>query len=173
MLKDEFTKIFISFIKPGHRVLDLGANQGEYSQIFIDNGAKVTAVDYNLPDLLGKDIIVKKMKVEEFINQDSDKYDMVFMSNILQFLEKQWVVEILVPWLDKHMTTDAVIGMRTFYQEPEPPFDHPMISLYTIGDLTHYFMSWQELYAKQYDHYGPDMKGNTRHFFISDMIIKK
>jgi 2-polyprenyl-3-methyl-5-hydroxy-6-metoxy-1,4-benzoquinol methylase len=36
---------FLSFIKPGGSILDLGCGSGRDSKMFLENGYKVTAVD--------------------------------------------------------------------------------------------------------------------------------
>lgn len=174
MINRDFNEIFLSYLKTGHKVLDLGAGAGDFSQAFADKGASVTAVDPRLREDLGESVIRKKMKVEEFIAQaQKDLYDLVFMRNILQFLDKQWVFDILLPWLQEHVNRDGVIGIETFYQEPEPAFDHPMDSLYSAQELIEHFLAWQEIYLEQYGHIGHDMKGRLRHFFIVDLIVQK
>ena len=114
------------------------------------------------------------MKVEAFIAHENDeRYDLIFLRNILQFLDKQWVFDVLFPWFQGHLNTGGIIGIETFYQEPEPPFGHPMRSLYSAQELSGHFLSWQEIYLEQYDHSGPDLSGITRHFYTSDILVKK
>ena len=171
---EEFTSEFISLIRPGSRILDMGAGIGTFSQMFADKGALVTAVDIKIREGLDENIASKKLKVEEFVMHNSnDIYDVAFMRNILQFLDKEWVFEILFPWLDEHLTRGGVVGIETFYKEPMPPFDHALRSLYTIRELAEHFLLWQELYSEQYEEYGPDMSGNFRQFFLSDLIVRK
>ena len=153
MTPKDFTSIFLNHIKPGHKVLDLGAGSGDFSQMFADKGAIVTAVDSKIPVDLGESIIPKKMKIEEFIAHENDeRYDLIFLRNILQFLDKQWVFDVLLPWFQGHLNTGGIIGIETFYQEPEPAFDHPMRSLYSAPELSGHFLSWQEIHLQQYDH---------------------
>lgn len=81
--------------------------------------------------------------------------------------------EILFPWLEEHVKNNGIVGIETFYQDPKPPFDHAMRSLYTIKELTQHFVSWQELYAKEFDQDNLDLRGTLRHFYYSDLIVKK
>lgn len=173
MPKSKFVNIFIENIEPGHKVLDLGAGSGEYSQMFAEKGAQVTAVDSKLPDFLDNSIISHKMSIEDFISEDDSQYDLVFMRNLIQFLDKQWVFESLFPWIEKHLNKDGIIGIATFYKDPVPPFDHSMRSLYTLDELSQHFLKWQEIFKEQREHDGPDLSGKTRHFFINDLIVKK
>lgn len=173
-MNENFTKNYLSYIKSGDKVLDLGAGVGTYSRMFADKGAIVNAVDIKVPEDLGESIVPKKMKVEDFVDLNEEaQYGLVFMRNILQFLDKRWVFEILFPWLEEHLKKRGVIGIETFYSEPEPPFEHPLRSLYIAPELASYFLSWQELYNEQYEHRGPDMSGNMRKFFLTDMIVRK
>lgn len=169
-----FVKTFLSQIRPDWRVLDLGAGDGRFSQMFVDRGAKVTAVD---PKFSGEElsgISIERIKIEDFIEQKSNiKYNAIFLRNILQFLDKNWVIEKLVPWLNENLLPEGVVGIETFYQNPIPAFDKPVSSLYAAQELSGYFKSWQIILIKQYEHFSPDLRGNKRHFFTSDLIVKK
>jgi 2-polyprenyl-3-methyl-5-hydroxy-6-metoxy-1,4-benzoquinol methylase len=169
-----FTNTFLDCVKPGSKVLDLGAGEGIYTQMFLDQGASVTAVDTRPPAFDDAKLIVKKMTVEDFCRvEETGRYNLVFARNVIQFLDKNWVFENLFPWLEDHLEPDGVIAIETFYQDPEPPFDHPMSSLYRLDELNAYFISWQELRAREYEHVGFDLAGQTRKFFISSLIARK
>ncbi len=174
MSNQDFTKRFLDYIKPGQHVLDLGAGEWKFAQMFVERGARVTAVDTR-PSLLRNAMITRvTMNIEDFCSATHpDKYDLVFARNVLQFLDKYWVFETLLPWIEEHLAGQGIIGIETFYQDPEPPFDHSMRSLYALKELTTHFLLWAELYAKEYDHRGFDMSGQTRKFFVSDLIVKK
>ena len=75
--------------------------------------------------------------------------------------------------MEKHISSKGIIAIETFYLDPEPPFDHPTRSLYTLKELTRHFMSWNEIFAQEYDHMGLDMNGNTRRFFVASLIVQK
>ena len=93
-----FTDIFLGCIKPGHKVLDLGAGEGNFSQMFLDRGAIVTAVDKRPPMFQDVNLTVKKMRIEDFCaSADGEQYDLFFVRNVIQFLDKSWVYETLSP----------------------------------------------------------------------------
>jgi 2-polyprenyl-3-methyl-5-hydroxy-6-metoxy-1,4-benzoquinol methylase len=170
----DFTNTFLDCIKPGHHVLDLGAGQGNFTQMFVERGARVTAVDIRLPKLQDTSIISEKTSIEEFCaSEQSGQYDRIFARNVLQFLDKPWVFKTLFPWMEEHITVQGIIGIETFYQDPEPPFEHVMRSLYPLKELTAHFMSWTELYVRDYCHSGLDMSGQIRKFFLSSLIVKR
>jgi len=169
-----FTNAFLDRITPGHRVLDLGAGDGKFAHMFSECGAIVTVVDTQAPKFQDAKITVKKMKIEDFcaIN-GTGHYDLIFARNVIQFLDKNWVFETLFPWMDRHSTQQGIIAIETFYQDPKPPFKHFMRSLYTLQELTEYFIMWKELYTKEYSHNGLDISGQTRKFFVSSLIVQK
>ena len=170
---DEFTKKFLDLVWPSQTILDLGAGIGTYSEMFADRDALVTAVDKHIPNQIGDNITCVRMTAEKFITQDEHIYDGAFFRNIMQFFDKTWTFEHLFPWLGNHLKPGGVIAIETFYQEPNPPFDHPLASLYTMQELQQYFGSWQEIYARHYEHKGSDMSGRNRQFYISDLIIRR
>ncbi len=174
MDNQNFTRTFLGSLAPGHRVLDLGAGEGDFARMFCERGAKVTAVDHTIPQSKDGAIECVRIRVEEFIEgKDRGSYDAVFMRNILQFLQKHWVFATLFPWLGGHLKQGGIIGIETFSRDPEPPFNHPMRSLYTAKELLEHFLLWQDLCVQEYEHDGPDMRGTLRHFFITDLIVRK
>jgi 2-polyprenyl-3-methyl-5-hydroxy-6-metoxy-1,4-benzoquinol methylase len=174
-----FTNTFLDCIKPGNKVLDIGAGDGKFAQMFLDRGAIVTAADTKPPTFQDPALIVKKMKIEDFCaNEDGEQYDLVFARNVIQFLDKSWVCETLFPWLDKHLAKDGIVAIETFYQDPEPAFTRRMPSLWTLAELTSFLMTEtglyaKEIYAKQFDHIGFDMNGLMRKFFVTSLITQK
>jgi 2-polyprenyl-3-methyl-5-hydroxy-6-metoxy-1,4-benzoquinol methylase len=174
MSNNDFIKTFIDHIQPGQYVLDLGAGDGMFARMFVERGAKVTAVDTRPMKLNDTMIVTKQMTIENFCaTENVEKYDLMFARNAIQFLDKNLVFETLLPWMEEHISSNGIIAFETFYRDPEPPFDHPMRSLYTLKELTGHFMLWNELFAREYDHVGLDMSGNTRKFFAASLIVQK
>jgi cyclopropane fatty-acyl-phospholipid synthase-like methyltransferase len=174
-----FTNTFLDYIKPGQKVLDLGAGEGKFAQMFLDRGAIVTAVDKQPPAFQDPALIVKKIKIEDFCAVESDEcYDFIFARNVIQFLDRSWIYEVLFPWIDQHLSDGGIVAIETFYQNPEPPFSRQMNSLWTLTELNSLLMTEvgpyaKEIYAKQFDHLGFDMSGQTRKFFITSLIAQK
>lgn len=174
MSTHNFLDIITEHIQQGNTILDLGSGDGTFARKFAEHGAIVIAIDAKYCPPNEDSITFQKESVEDFVaKKEVQQYDLVFMRNIVQFLEKNWVFETLFPWLDEHVKVHGIVGIETFYHDPKPPFDHPMRSLYTTKELTQYFVTWQELYAKEYDEDNLDLRGALRHFYISDLIVKK
>lgn len=169
-----FTETFLSQIQSGWKVLDFGAGDGHFSRMFAEKNARVFAVDPKFSGKENKNITILKINLEDFIKQNKEtKYDAVFIRNVLHFLDKNWVMKTLVPWLGENVAPQGVVGIETFYQNPIPSFVKPVSSLYSAPELQGYFQSWQTLLIKQYEHFSPDLQGNKRQFFTSDLIVKK
>jgi len=66
----------------------------------------------------------------------------------------------------------GIVGIETFYNNPKPPFDHPMNSLYTVQELVDHLQKWEEIFLKQYEQYRPDMAGKERKFYLSNLIVR-
>lgn len=174
MTPQDFTAACLAKITPGMTVLDIGAGNGRFAQMFADRGAQVVAVDPEAPTGTPPGITFVKQKIEDFIARPGDdKYDFIFLRNIIQFLEKSWTLTALFPWLEEHTTANGLIAIETFYANPEPPFPRPLRSAYELKELTAHFSRWLEIYSAQYEHLGPDMSGHERRFFTTDLIIQK
>lgn len=170
------TELF-PFLKPNDEVLDLGAGLGKQAKFFAENGCKVTAVDAN-SKVEFKDLSIDwhLATIEDFISQSeyqNEKWSLIFSQNLLQFLEKDFVLNNLVPWIENHLVLGGLVAIRTFYQNPEPPFPKPLVSLYQLNELMEMFSGWQVILGKQFDQIGPSLDGSTRRFFCIDFIIKK
>lgn len=173
MNPQEFTSTVLSRIQSGDVVLDLGAGQGRFARMFVEHGARVTAVDPQLPADLDAGITVQRMTVEAFCTISSPTaYTCIFARNVIQFLDKAWVGEVLFPWMMAHLMPGGMIAISTFYHNPDPPFERLMPSLYTLDELLVAFPRWSELLSRQYQHRGPDMSGQLRTFFTTDLIVQ-
>ena len=66
MSNQDFTKIFLDAIQPGQQVLDLGAGEGRFAQMFLERGARVTAVDIHPPMFHDARMTSLRMNIEDF-----------------------------------------------------------------------------------------------------------
>lgn len=174
MSDQNFINAILDDIRPAQLVLDLGAGDGRFAEMFAERDAHVTAVDLHPPELQNPKITSTQTKIEDFCTEkNSQRYDLIFARNSIQFLDKPWVLEELFPWMEEHASRHGVIAIETFYQNPEPPFLRPLRSLYTLEELQRYFFSWGEIYARQYRYAGLDLEGQHRTFFVSSMIIQR
>lgn len=169
----EFIKKVLEFKQPPGRVLDLGAGKGDQSQQFTEVGFEVTAVDLKNSELNNPKIKWVQSGAADFLKEVSEKYDIIYARNILQFLDKQYVKEELVNKFKEILNQGGVIDIHTFYKEPEPPFPMMFRSLYEVAELKDIFKEFEVLYEVKWDGMRPDLQGQTRHFYGIEIILKK
>lgn len=169
----QFIKEVLKYVNKG-KVLDLGAGAGKQAEKFLEAGASVIAVDIKKPKKQNQKIIWKKSSLEEFISSSdfNDVYDVIFMQNIIQFLDKKWILATLMPVLQRHLSKNGIMAIRTFYKNPAPPFNRPPLSFYKINALLFLFKGWEVLFARQFKYDGPGLDGIKRCFYLSDLIVK-
>ena len=83
MNNENFTNTFLAYIKPGNTILDLGAGEGRFTQMFIEHGAIVTAVDVRPPTLRDTTIIIKEMRIEHFCEMKKIKITILYLQETL------------------------------------------------------------------------------------------
>jgi len=169
----QFIQEVLKYVNNG-KVLDLGAGEGKQVEKFLEAGASVVAVDIKKPAKLNQKIIWKQLSVEEFILSlgSNDVYDVIFMQNVIQFLDKKLVLTILIPALQKHLSKNGIIAIRTFYKNPIPSFNKHTLSLYQNNVLLLAFKGWKVLFARQFKYNGLGLDGVKRHFYLGDLIVK-
>jgi len=161
----QFIQEVLKYVNKG-KVLDLGAGEGRQADKFLEAGASIVAVDIKKPKKLNQKIIWKQSLVEEFIlsSDFNDVYDVIFMQNVIQFLDKKLVLTILIPALQKHLSKNGIIAIRTFYKNP--------LSLYQSNALLSVFKGWEVLFARQFKYNGLGLDGVKRRFYLGDLIVK-
>lgn len=166
----------LAYIKPNSRVLDLGAGGGRYAEKFAHMGAYVVAVDRREKPIMQHPLIDwRSIDIEDFLPTltPSELFDIIVMQNSIQFLDKQWVISVLIPQLKEHLKLDGVLAIKTFYREPSPPFKKPCTAYYSMNELLSLFYKWEHLHADSYETDALDMRGEIRHFYLVELIIKK
>lgn len=171
----DLVELVVARLKAVDRVLDLGAGAGHQAITFRDAGMKVTAVDIQLPKSLPEDINWVEAKGEEYLESlaDTVKFEAIFMRNILQFFDREWTEKQLPTLLATHLSPVGPTVINTFYKDPNPPFDHPFRSLYTVQELERLFAGWTIELAEQFEKDGLDLSGHPRHFFITQLVASR
>lgn len=170
-----FSEKALEFVQPDSKVLDLGAGNGWFSKECLQRGAIVTAVDQkrlveNLPE-----IDWQTVSIQDFIDQlpTSNTYNLIYSRNLIQFLDADWVETTLWPILLERLESGGIIAVQTFYQDPEPPFETRLSSVYTTNDLKKILPGLEVILEEQFSKQSPDMMGIPRMFFITNLIVKK
>lgn len=169
----EFIKKVLEFKQSPGRVLDLGAGKGDQSLQFTELGFAVTAVDLKASELNNPKIKWVQSNAADFLKEVTERYDIIYARNILQFLDKQYVKGELVNKFKKILNPGGVIDIHTFYKEPDPPFPMTFRALYEIDELKDIFKDFEVLYEVKWDGMRHDLQGQTRHFYGIEIILKK
>lgn len=168
----KFIDLVLKYAKPKGKVLDLGAGQGKQAEQFLLAGFNVTAVDKDLPENINSKIDWHKAKIEEFLKDSNQKYDVIFARNIFQFLDKEYITNDVPKILKNILKPGGVIAVRTFYKDSEPSLDKYFASYYSLDELKDIFYDFEILYEYVWDEDRPDLRGQVRRFHVSEIIVR-
>lgn len=170
-----FSQKTLEYVYPGSKVLDLGAGDGWFSRECVARLALVTAVDTQPAVTPHPQIDWDVTNVKDYLERlpAIEMFDVIFSRNLVQFLDTDWVKETMFPMLLKHLSPNGVIAIQTFYQDPEPPFESKVTSLFTLSGLKDVLLPTKILNERQFSETSPDMNGVTRTFFVTNIIAQK
>ena len=170
-----FSDRVIEYFKPGHKVLDLGAGNGWFARKAVERGAIVTAVDLkDAPQELSGIRWIKQDVVSFVANWPTqESYDIIFSRNLIQFLSGEWVKKSFFPNVLEHLSKNGMLALQTFFQDPEPSFERPLISRYAAEVLQENLSSLKIIHIRQFKENALDMKGTPRTFYITNCIAQK
>lgn len=170
----ELFKTLTDLLKPNSLVVDLGAGEGHYAQKLSSLGHRVIAVDKN-PQPPKDDITQIQSSIEDWISSMSSdlSVDAFLLKNSIQFIDKDVVVQTLIPKLKDITGKGGFIAIETFTKPPTPPFDVTHRSHYALSEIAPLFQDWEILLADEIESDNPDLSGNMRHFFKTQIIARK
>lgn len=159
----------MTHVRPKIRALDLGAGTGKHAEKFRKLGAIVTAVEPNVICEINDDIDWQTITVETFIDTYSSdvKFDLIFIQNLIHFLPKLWVLETLLPWVKAHTNPGGLVGIRTFTEDPYPPYAEKL-SFYNSQELLEAFSDWEIIVSNTSK---PMTAGHC--FFMVDCAVRR
>ncbi|HTK03962.1 MAG TPA: methyltransferase domain-containing protein [Candidatus Eisenbacteria bacterium] len=171
----EFLPKFFGLVGPGMTALDLGAGPGQQTLRMAELGARVYAVDRSFEPVSHPGVLWRKTTVQDWLAGEGSKvaFDVVLARNVFPFIEKDYVRGTLVPTITASMPAGGVFAASAFFQDPEPPFPRPLLSLWTLDELQAMFPGWESVHAWAGSFDGPDMQGATRRFHACEIIVKK
>lgn len=166
---NNFANAVHDFVKPGMRVLDMGAGVGAAAIRFRDQGAIVTAVDKRSFNNSPEGIEWIFSSVEEFIKTcPADReFELIFIQNLIHFLPKPFVFEELIPWACAHTAPGGMVGIRAFTASPVPSYREPL-TYYTPAELAEAFSGWEKVVSETGEYEGPVYRT-----FIVDRLARK
>jgi len=166
---------FYSLLKPGWRVLDLGAGEGKQAKQMTDLGMKVTAVDSKKPQEQDPAVSWNVLPIQEWIItlSNNDIFDAILARNSLQFFKKDMAQDELFPILSKHLKSGGLLAIETFYKDPEPPFERPFWSYWDEDELKMNFVGWEIIQSGMGKENNPDLAGRLKDFYKTWILVKK
>lgn len=165
----------LSIAQQGSRVLDLGSGNGRIAAKLAGRGAQVIAVDRVQQSEPLDGVTFISAEVVDFVERlpAAKLFDLILLRNLIQFLYFEIVVEQLLPKLQSHLRPGGYIAIGTFYRDPDPPFDRPAQSVYTLNDLRQFFTDWTEVFADERKELMNDLRGKERLFFVTELIFRR
>lgn len=160
--------------------VDLGCGSGRYARQLAAIGTSVVAVDRELD----QNIDVDDSRGVDWREQsavywhgglaEEDEFDFVFARNILHFLPKLWVTQTFLPDMKTRIRPGGVIGIATFYREPEPPIPVSISSLYPLDELRKHFEDWDPVLMMEWPHRGKSLfSDQIRQWWSTLLIVRK
>jgi 2-polyprenyl-3-methyl-5-hydroxy-6-metoxy-1,4-benzoquinol methylase len=157
------------------RILDLGSGNGRIAGRLAERGAKVTAVDRVSSSSHLDGVTFITAEAVAYVDQlaADEKFDLIVLRNLIQFLDGQVVLKHVLPKLMSHVAPDGLIALGTFYRDPDPPFERPIRSVYTLPDIRSVFSTWPEIFADQRQETMNDLRGQERLFYVTELIVQR
>lgn len=147
-----YHEFFVTRVKPGERVLDIGCGKGEIAyEIATKTGGSVVGIDYNEKWLNCARKNYKHPKLE-FILKDAEEYlppgkfDTVILSNVLEHIEKR--ISLLQKVNDHAQPDRFLIRVPMFNRDWRVPLKRELGLAYYLDD-THHIEYTQELFERE------------------------
>ncbi len=164
----------LKHVKSGMKVLDLGCGAGKFAVDAANLGAVVTAIDKTANDSWKDDRVMWTANdAKDFIEHMGQKsrvtmtFDLIYCRNVIQFMPKAWVLDTLLPALQAMLNPGGIILIETFFDQPKPPFNRPVPSLYALHEVMTALpgsdgeKGWLD---------AADMAGNPREFALVQVV---
>jgi SAM-dependent methyltransferase len=159
------------FVRHGARVLELGAGRGGHARFFAALGARVTAVDAVAREVDGVEWL--PITVQQWCaKRTRRKYDVVFMRNLLQQLDRDWVLDVLLPKVTDRVRERGIVAIETFFAPPDPPWKGGSPSVYRARELARR-LGGRVLTSHERSERGHDISGKPRVFHVARVIVRK
>ena len=164
---------FVSLLSPASHVLDLGAGKGVEASHLASLGFRVDAVDRQNFDVLDTRVNWHVKAIEAFMSEQENTsvYDGILLQNIIQMLDKEWVLNTALPQLVSLLRPNGVMVIETFWKEPEPRFRKEM-RLYTVEELCDALSGCEILFSEQTTERKNDLEGESHVFGIIRMLLR-
>ncbi len=152
--------------------LDLGCGPGSASRYAAFHGLNVLAVDR----LRVAPERIRGLPKVRYLQKDlhswspgEETWDIMVLLNVLQFLDRDYALETLLPKLVGCLNPGGLIEIQTF--APGETLDTP--SKYVPHEIVRSLKGLAILGQRMFEHDGPDMQGARRHFHLTWVRARK
>jgi len=156
-------------------VLDLWAGNGKWSRVCAERWARVDAVDslemkWFFDESWFKDQLLVNLhicKIEEF--ELNKKYDLVILSNIIMFLDKEWFLSDMFPRLISSLNEGARVLISFFL--PDDELYLKCRSQYCVEDFNDSWLVIEKSYDELFEDDHEPMGKHIHH--IQYLVLRK
>ena len=151
----ESTEKFVSCLKPGNLILDVGCGTGIKSRYLAKRGLKVTGIDFSekMVEIARREVLEARFEVVDLRDVDNlnETFDGIFAQAVLLHIPKQEVGSLLQN-LSKKLTSGGYFYVAVKEMKPgahaeevvrENSYGYPyerFFSYYTLDELRKYFI---------------------------------
>lgn len=159
-----FKQHVLSLLSHHIRVLELGAGECGFARAAEAYDAAVTAIDWHTP--MQPCTRFMQLNIEEWVHLQPEQYDLICSFNLIQFLDKSWVLSTLLPHCIAQLAPNGRLAIQTFTAPPIPPFE--IVSAYTAEDFLQIGLHVEHISAASETCEGLD--GTIRTFHLCNFI---
>ncbi len=179
-----FSTVFYRQMRPAFDALDLGAGSegsghGPLASL-ASRVRRVIAVDVCArPANLPGNVEWEQESIEDWLRDrsffPSDSFHAIVARNVLHFLDRDLVLDALLPEIRESLFPGGIVAIATFHLQPNPPVDPPYPSLFRLADLRRAFPPrWNALLGVEETLRGPGHgDGVLRDWHTTQLVIRK
>lgn len=148
--------------------LDLGCGPGRVSRYAAFRGLNVLAIDRwrMVPERIrGMERVRYLQKDLHNWSPEEETWDIMVLLNVIQFLDRDYVLETFLPRLVTRLNPAGLIEIETFSPGAGESFN--ALSRYIPDEIVKSLKGLSILEQRMFEHDGPDMHGIKRHFHLT------
>ncbi len=137
-----FERTFYQSVFSGTRGLDLGAGDGKWAAEMAET-YEMVGVDRKAPKFSHDRLSWRQMRIEEWAAEpDGEPFDFVLSRNVIQFLDRPFMLGTLLPAIKRRVRPGGVVGIKTFSANPEPSLGIAFPTFFSAQEIAGAFDDW-------------------------------
>jgi len=183
-LSAQFSSVLHQALDPRGEIVDLGAGSDGSPRgnvaLLAAKVRHVLAVDVHpRPAELPRNVSWDQCRIEDWLQERSffpgDPAHAYVARNVLHFVDRDLVLDALLPELARTLLPGGVVAISTFHRQPDPPVCPPYPSLYRVADLRRSFpQDWNVVLGVEETLRGPGHDDRAvRDWHTTQLVIRK